>query len=264
MGDRAVDCARLESVCAQKAPGVRIPAHPLRGRSVRRARRILVALIALATLTGVIRNGAAEESKPPTTGRLAAAQSDYQRGDFQHALSGLETLEKEKGAGAESLNLRGAILLEQDKLAPAREAFTAALQREPSAFGPRLHLAEILFREKKYAEARGAYEELYREAKLPVLLELLRYDILLTYLAEKNDWDARHTLERISFPGETPAYYYAHAAVEFAAGHRDDAKKWLAGGEQIFDSEPSRRAPFLRPLYDLGWIKDKPKIPPPP
>ena len=28
MGDRAVDCARLESVCARKAPGVRIPPHP--------------------------------------------------------------------------------------------------------------------------------------------------------------------------------------------------------------------------------------------
>jgi hypothetical protein len=29
MGDRVVDCARLESVCARKAPGVRIPPHPL-------------------------------------------------------------------------------------------------------------------------------------------------------------------------------------------------------------------------------------------
>src|ERR1043166_438246 len=28
MGDRVVDCARLESVCARKAPGVRIPPHP--------------------------------------------------------------------------------------------------------------------------------------------------------------------------------------------------------------------------------------------
>ena len=70
---------------------------------------------------------------------------------------------------------------------------------------------------------------------------------------------ARRGLENIKFPTETPAYYFAHAAAEFAQGHERPAQKWIATARQIF--RPELFPWFARPLYDLGWLEDKPSPP---
>jgi hypothetical protein len=57
----------------------------------------------------------------------------------------------------------------------------------------------------------------------------------------------------IPFPGDTPAYYYANAAWEFAHESPEEAKKWLGRADWTFG--PEKSALFADSLYEIGWMK---------
>jgi tetratricopeptide (TPR) repeat protein len=199
---------------------------------------------------------AALSATPDVGNLLEAAQSDYQHGHLEAALAKLKQRDQQQGKSGEALDLRGAIALEQGNFDAARKAFTEAHQVEPALFAPRLHLADLFLREKKYAEADGAYQQLAAETDVLISNERCRYGILLAALARHDESAARAALARIKFPTESPAYYFAQAAWEFAHGQSSSAQKWIVTARGIFT--PPLLAWFARPLYELGWQKDRP------
>ena len=122
-----------------------------------------------------------------------------------------------------------------------------------------MHLGDLALREKKYAEARAIYERLCSETNVLISNERTRYGLLIVALATRDEPAAKSALAKIKFPTQSPAYYFAQAAWEFAHGNERSAKKWIATAREIF--APPLLAWFARPLYDLGWQKEKP--PPP-
>ncbi|HJX24848.1 MAG TPA: hypothetical protein VJ252_01725, partial [Chthoniobacterales bacterium] len=110
--------------------------------------------------------------------------------------------------------------------------------------------------QKKFAEARDIYEALLREKNILVSNERLRFGVLMAYLGEHNDQGAQSALQRMGFPTQTPAYYYAQAAWGFAHGKDVEAKKWIDAAAKIFDANAIPW--FAHPLYEFGWIKKKP------
>jgi tetratricopeptide (TPR) repeat protein len=261
MGDRAVYCARLESVCAEKHPGFESP--PIRrpvclalrgcfGKDV--AMRLVTAFFCLAAAP----LHATNEMPPPGVNMVERATNDYEAGKFEEAIVALDQFDKPHGPTAESLDLRGVIYMERGQFDQATKAFRAAHDADRTLFSPRIHLGEVLFREKKYAEAREVYESLLKETNVLISNERLRYAVFLTYLAAHDDASARGALNRIKFPTETPVYYYAQAAWEFAQNRKGDAQKWINTAGQIFD--PKNIAWCARPLYDFGWLKKKPAL----
>ncbi len=189
---------------------------------------------------------------------LEKAKNAYSAEKFADALVALDQFDKLKGATADSLDVRGAVLMEQGKLDGAITDFRAAREKDSRLLAPQLHLAEAFFRQKKYGEARAIFQALAQETNILIAHEKVRYAILLTHLGEHNLEEARSALSQIQFPTETPAYYYAQAAWEFAQGNTGDARKWLHTADQIFDC--SNIGWFAQPLYDLGWIKQKPGL----
>ena len=199
---------------------------------------------------------AARPASPYVGNLLEAAQSDYQNGHFDAALAKLDQHDKAKGKSGEALDLRGAIALEQGNFDAARKAFTVAHQVEPALFAPRLHLADLFLREKKYGEAETIYQQLAGETNVLISNERSRYGLLIVALARHDETAAQAAFARIKFPTESPAYYFAQAAWEFAHGNNRSAQKWIATAHEIF--APPLLAWFVRPLYDLGWEKEKP------
>ena len=265
MGGRVVDCARLESVYAARHPGfesppirrpaLAFPLHPPRFSKTIPAMRMAMGFIFLLSVS-------LAAATPPTAYRanlLGSARADYAANHLEAALSKLDEHDKAKGADGESLDLRGEIALEQGKLAEATRAFDEAHKLQPELFSPRLHLGDVLMREKKYADAQAIYQKLATETNVLVASERVRYGVLLTDLAGHDEGGAKSAFDNIKFPTETPAYYFAQAAWEFAHGKERSARKWIATAHKIFD--PSLIPWFARPLYDLGWLKEKP--PPP-
>jgi tetratricopeptide (TPR) repeat protein len=218
--------------------------------------RLTIALFVFATIS----LHGANDSRPSGANLIETAKVNFKAGNFDAAMAALDQLDKTRGSTAESLDLRGLIYMEQGKLNEANKAFEAAHNANKDLFSARVHFGDVLFRAKKYGKARETYETLARERTTPLWSERLRYAILLTYLAERNDVGGRSALDRIKFPTETPAYYYAQAAWEFAHDRKDEAKKWIKTADRMFDANSSNW--YARLLFELGWLKKKPDLVP--
>ena len=233
-------------VC-RKATRVRIPAHP-RGLTFLFLGAVLVAFALTAT-----------QARQRAIGDpLDAANREFQQGNFDAALTLLDEIERAGGHSARALDLRGSIFMEQRKLDEALAAFKAAHEADPALFAPRLHIGDALLRQQNWREARAAYELVMKETNILMSHEKLRYAVLMTYLGEGDKARAQTALEQITFPTETPAYYYAHAAWAFANAQKREAEKWMRTAADIFDAKNT--AWFARPLFELGWTKDKPPL----
>lgn len=189
---------------------------------------------------------------------LAVAKRECLQGNLDRALAVLEAADQRRPPSALRRDLRGWIYLEQKKFEEATRAFQAAQEADPALFLPRLHLGDVLLRQGKWAEARAHYETLIKETKILMANERLRFAIFMTYLGAKDDAQAQEALQRITFPTETAAYYYAQAAWAYSRGSKRAGAKWIRTAEDIFDA--TKTAWFARPLYELGWIKTKPPL----
>jgi tetratricopeptide (TPR) repeat protein len=217
-----------------------------------RLMRLLIALLVIAPL-------ALAEEKSATIGdSLEGARKNLHAENFAGAHTVLDQFEKANKPTVESLDLRGCVYMEQGNFTEAAKAFEAAHDVDSSSFPPRIHAADLLLRQKKFAEARDACEKLLSETNIPSSGERLRYLILIADLAEHDERGARGALDSIGFPTQTPAYYYAQAAWAFSHGKKSEARKWIETAEKIFPSEAESW--FARPLYELGWIKKKPSL----
>ena len=230
-------------VC-RKATRVRIPAHPCSFAALSAA---LLVAVAVSTAVAQPRAG---------TDPVDAARREFQQGNFDTALAILEKFEKSASARAQSLDLRGSILMEQRKLGEALTMFKAAHAADPALFAPRLHIGDAFLRQQEWAEARAAYEKVMQETNILISHEKLRFGVLMTYLGAGDKAGGQAAFDRITFPTETPAYYYAQAAWAFGNGDKREAEKWMRSAADIFDAKMT--AWFARPFFELGWIKTKP------
>lgn len=232
-------------VC-RKATRVRIPAHP-RGF----AYIVATVLVALTPMSALAQQRAGRDP-------VDAAKREFHQGDFEAALATLDELDKSGTSRAQALDLRGSILLEQKKLDDALAAFRSAHETDRALFAPRLHIGDALLRQQKWEEARAAYDVVMQETNILISHEKLRFAALLTHLGAGDKAGAESALERITFPTETAAYYYAQAAWAFANGNKREGEKWMRTAADIFDERTT--AWFARPFFELGWIKKKPPL----
>ena len=186
----------------------------------------------------------------PLAASLEAATADYQTGHFDSALTKLDQQDRAQGPTAESRDLRGEISLQQGNFVAAEQAFTAAHKQARELFPPRLHLAGTYLREKKYSAAREVYEKLAAETNIFTSNERVRHALLVTALAARDRVGTKDALDSIKFPTETPAYYFAQAAAEFAQGNES-----AAGSRGRFTISAGLRKNPRRPQFDsLGLV----------
>ena len=243
MGDRAVYCARLESVCALIGT---------RGSNPRPS-----ATLALVVLLIGLAGTAAAQSPSTRINPIDSAQRAYQSGKLDEAFAILDDAEKRGIRTAKTLDIRGRALMEQGKYAEAIQAFQAAQQTDPIVFG-RQNIGDALMRQKRFEEARAAYQAASKTSNVLVVNERLRFGTLLSYLGMMDEEGAQQALDALPFPTETAAYYYAQAAWAFAHGNTREGRKWIARAESIH--KPRSRAWFARHLYEFGWLKKKPPL----
>ncbi len=185
---------------------------------------------------------------------LHDAAENYRQRDFEAAIGQLDAADKIKPNLPESLNMRGAIYTEKHDFEKAREVFQQALKLQPDAFWPKFNLAEILLMQKKAAEARAAFEKLPASG---VNRELIEFKIILAYLLEGDDANAQAKLDKLKFPSDSAAYYFCHAAWEFAHHNEKEAKGWAQSGIDVFG--PQRCIVFYDSLADMGWLPPRDK-----
>ena len=200
----------------------------------------------------------------PATDPAAAAASVYRQAsesfnkeEFARALDLLDHAPEagKPGEQADVWNLRGAIYLHQRRYDKAREAFTRAIEKDPGLWAARFNLAEINFRQGKYAESSKQFEELLgRTSRWTHSDEhgFLQYKLLLTQLLAGENKPAQAYLDEHRGDRTPPLmYYYLSAALEHHRGHGKQAEAWLAQADAHYT--PASEQVFAESFRSLNW-----------
>lgn len=186
--------------------------------------------------------------------KMVEAITAYRNKDYEKAKAKVDEAEKVQPGTTAAANMSGAIAMERQDFAAAKADFERALAIDPQFFPAQFNLTEIPFQQKKYAEARTLLQAI--EITESTDTELIEYKVFLTYLLEGNTEEAEKRLEAIKFPSNTPAYYFAHAAWDFANERRNEAQSWIQSSGRIF--QPHQNMIYAETLEDLGWLQRKP------
>jgi tetratricopeptide (TPR) repeat protein len=163
-----------------------------------------------------------------------AAMEEFQKNNYEAALEKIKVAAEIYPRDPFILNLKGAIYTKLKNWEEARRFFNRALNEDPNFFPARYNLGEILFLEGDKVEALRYFEalnDIYRGN------DLIQFKLVLLFLLNEKDVDARRIAERIRFPGNTPAWYFAQAALAFSDGNRREGRRILNSARELFSEE---------------------------
>jgi tetratricopeptide (TPR) repeat protein len=207
-------------------------------------RILLLCLAATASLALPSCKKAEDKSDLPLVDKALA---DFEKKDYAAALTKLQEAEKETPRDPFILNLIGAAYTKQKDYDTAKSYFEKALAENPDFFPALFNVGEILFLQKKYPQALEFFTTMLRQAPGN---ELLQFKVVLSLIMTDQMEDARKLASRMKVPGEGPAWYYAHAAIEQKENHRSKASEYLAGAKNFF---PNQISLYNETFEDLGW-----------
>ena len=175
---------------------------------------------------------------------------------YDEALKALDQIDARQPNLAESLNLRGVVLMRQGKFGQAETALRKAVSLEPRFWNASFNLAEIPFLKKDWVEARNRFEGLMSgqsEGMQPETSQLIQYKILLTFVRQGKQGTVDWMLNKFEAAKDSPALYYSNAALAFQAGKEKEAKEWLDSAKKKYP-EPLNKL-YSESLYEIGWME---------
>jgi tetratricopeptide (TPR) repeat protein len=204
-----------------------------------KCRVLVLCALAFFAYTGSARQGG--DDTP-----FANAVKAFNSGKLEDAERLVDVAEKANPKKPDIPNLRGAIFTRQKRYKEAEEQFDRALALDPNFDQAKLNLAEVNLLQGKYAEARQLYEDLQ---KIDPASELLQFKLVLCALLSGDSNRASTMVDVMNFPGRTPAYYYARAAIALQRGSKEEAQKYFENVKKYYSEEQC--AYFTRSLADL-------------
>jgi len=162
---------------------------------------------------------------------LRQSTKHYEAGEYQAALDRLGALQGPLGQDLSVLNLRGAILTKLGEYDQAREIFNAILSTDPNYFPAAFNLGEVQFIAGDYESALESFQRMRRRDPRN---ELVRFKILLCFLALGRDDEAKKIADGLIPAGSTPAWYYAQAVLARRAGDQKLSNKHLTAARSIY------------------------------
>lgn len=193
----------------------------------------LLLTLSLATAWGQVSAPLPEDS---TKAAIEAVLADFDAKKNDEALAKLETLQKKLPDDPLILNLIGSVYSKKKDYLAAESYFRKAVKKSPGFFPALYNIGEILFLEKKYTEAREHFQAMRGS---DTRNELLQFKVVLCDLALNDTERAKKVMNAIKYPGDSPAWYYAHAAYENKTGNKKKAREYVAGAKYIFGPKTS-------------------------
>jgi len=178
---------------------------------------------------------------------LERATSAFNEGKIEEAEKQVDVAARTGSKKPEIPNLRGAIYTQQKRYDEAAEQFNQALALDPKFYPAKLNLAEVKLLEGKYAEAIQEYQSL---KEVDPGSELVDFKLVLSTLLAGDQTKATGIVDLMKFPGKTPAYYYARAAIALKRGEKEAAQKYFENVQRYYSEDECRY--FVRSLKEIG------------
>jgi len=176
------------------------------------------------------------------------AVADFQENQYEPALAKLKEAENRQPNSPMILNLMGAVFTKQKNYDAAEKQFLNALSLDPRFFPAKFNLGEVKFLRQDYSGSLGYFETMKLEFPEE---ELVDFKIVLSKLMLDREDEAARTIERMRFPGNSPAWYYANAAYYLRKGERGEGMKYVNTARKIFKSQTSL---YDESLQDSGLL----------
>ena len=171
-------------------------------------------------------------------------------GNLAEADKQADVAAKLEPASAQTANLRGVIAVQRKQYEDAASRFTQAIAADEKFYPAKLNLADVLLLQGKWADARTRYEELQR---VDPKSELLQFKIVVADVLDDRQFQAIQLINDMTFPGTTPAYYFARAAVLLKQSQEKEAQKYFTNARKYYDEQQC--AYFMRFLQQNGLAK---------
>ena len=165
---------------------------------------------------------------------IQAALADFDAKKYNDALEKLRAVEAKVPDDAFVQNLLGAAYTKKKEYVTAQKYFDKSLEKQPDFFPAKFNVGELLFLQRRYPMALAHFQKM--QEKDPQN-ELLQFKVFLCHLQLGDKDYAAKALKAIKYPGDTPAWYYGHAAFAFKNGDAKKAAEYVAGAQNIFGSK---------------------------
>jgi len=205
---------------------------------------ILAAFLAGALLMEA--QTATPEISRDTKRLIQASLADFDAKNYDAALVKLEAVNAKMPGDAFVQNLLGAAYTKKKDYATAQKYFDKSLEKQPDFFPAKFNVGELLFLQRRYAEALAYFQKMQEKDSQN---ELLQFKIFLCDLQLGDKDKAAKALKGIKYPGDTPAWYYGQAAWASKNGDNKKALEYVTGAQYIFGP---KTALFDETFEDLG------------
>lgn len=128
-------------------------------------------------------------------------------------------------------NLLGAIKTKQKEYKEARSAFYQALDIDPTYFPSRYNIGELDFLQGNFQAAYDYFKKLQADYSNN---ELIAFKLVLLNLKLDRKTEAEAEFKKLSYPGDTAAWFYAQAALSVFEGNKKAARKFIASAKTFY------------------------------
>jgi tetratricopeptide (TPR) repeat protein len=188
-----------------------------------------------------------------TNAAIERATSAFNQGKLEEAERQIDAAARAGSKKPEIPNLRGAILTSEKRYDEAVEQFNQALALDPKFYIANFNLAQVELLEGKYSEAAKEYEAL---KEVDPESELVDFKLVLCALMAGEESKASGIADLMKFPGKTPAYYYARAAIALRRGEKEAAQKYFENVKKYYSEEQCRY--FAQALKEIDLTTSTP------
>ncbi len=150
---------------------------------------------------------------------------------FARAAEALKEAEAVMPDAPEVISSRAALLAETGQIAEARVIYQKLVDQAPDSFVPQFNLAELLAMERRYADAKAAFEALL--VKFPES-EFVKFKLILMSLALKDQKEALEWRKKLKADQPTALLFYSEAAIALANGEMAKGRLLIEEADQQF------------------------------
>lgn len=182
----------------------------------------------------------------------SAAIQAFNENRYPEALAKLDEAEAVEPGLVSTLNLRGAIHVNQREFTKAAESFHKIIPLDPDNDVAHFNYGETLFLMKNYAQAKESFQR-YLNTKGNQKNALGRFKVLLCDILGGNIEQARKTVAELRPTISHPLEYFARAALLFHAGKDEEARGYLVSAFDIYQA--GMNLAFADSFVEIGWLK---------
>ena len=187
------------------------------------------------------------ETKKQYDAILNKVSRDLADGKIDDAAADAKVAEKLDANNPETANLFGVVASKKKDYAEAVTQFNRAITEDPKFYTAKFNLADVLMLQGGYEQARTVLADL---SQIDPKSEIVQFKFALSYVLANQTEEASAFIDEMDFPGKTPAYYYARAAVWLKKGLDKDANQYSVNAHKYYTDDQCKY--FVSILREMG------------